>query len=57
LKFRAVFEKYKFPALSAFCALTNAKSPKIVSYSTNLFPWKILVFLTLDKISGFPVPF
>ena len=32
LKLLAVLLKYKFPKVSAFCALTNAKSPKIVYY-------------------------
>ena len=38
LKFFAVFEKYKFPLLSAFCAFIREMSPKIDSSSINFFP-------------------
>jgi len=57
LKFLAVFEKYKFPKVSAILALIKAKSAKYVYYFINLLPLNYYTCFGLLKISGFPVPF
>jgi hypothetical protein len=53
LKFLAVLLNIKFPALSAFFALINAKSPNIDCSRTYFLPLNIAVGLALLNIYAY----
>lgn len=56
LKFLSVLSNTKFPAVSALCAFTRAKSPKMDSSKRYFLPLKIAVDLGLLAISTSWVP-